>query len=82
MKFSIADSLFSLIIFIYVMVTFLYMFIVIITIIVVINIINLIDHDWRSSIITAQVTFLYMFYGFCWKEPEKTPPPPADPDVE
>jgi len=32
--------------------------------------------------IYVMVTFLYMFYGFCWKEPEKTPPPPADPDAE
>jgi len=33
--------------------------------------------------IYVMVTFLYMFYGFCWKEPEKAPPPPpADPEAE
>ena len=70
----IADSLFSLIIFIYVMVTLLHMIIIVI---------YMINHHWSPLIIICQVTFLYMFYGFCWKEPEKAPPPPpADAEAE
>ena len=30
------------------------------------------------------VTFLWMFYGFCWREPlpEKPSSPPADPETQ